>query len=197
MSPLLFLLAIEILAIAIHESPQVQGITVGTEVFKLMLYADDTNLFLANQESLKHVKDILEWFAWVSGMVTNPTKTKVTGLGPLAQAKGTVYGFTVDSQPIKILGIWYVADRKRLHDMNVNGKLAKMKHILNMWKFRGLTIQGKILILKSLGISQLTYSMMNLFVHKGVLAQIDKLIFNFIWGGARKAKVARAVMIQD
>ncbi len=54
------------------------------------------------------------------------------------------------------------------------------------------------MVLKTLGISQLvTYPTINLFVPRVTLTQIDKFVFNYIWGGPRKAKIRRNVLIQD
>lgn len=48
-SLLLFALAIEHLAMAIRQNPQIRGVTVDTKKYKILLYADDVLLTLTEQ----------------------------------------------------------------------------------------------------------------------------------------------------
>ena len=45
LSPYLFILAVEILAISIRENPDIKGITIGEKEYKTKLYADDAQFF--------------------------------------------------------------------------------------------------------------------------------------------------------
>ena len=51
LSPYLFLLAIETLAISIRQNPETEGIKVGKNETKLLQYADDTTAVLSNLNS--------------------------------------------------------------------------------------------------------------------------------------------------
>ena len=84
-----------------------------------------------------------------------------------------------------------------MQDLNVGGKLEKMKSLLDSWHARGLTLQGKIMVLKALGISVLTYPLINLHVPKTLLEKVDKECFKYIWGSQKKTKIKRKVLIQD
>ena len=54
-SPLLFILAIEILAISVRHNPGIKGISVGNFEQKISLFADDTTCFLNGEsDSFKH-----------------------------------------------------------------------------------------------------------------------------------------------
>ena len=50
-SPYLFLLAVEILAIAIRENEEIKGIVIDKQETKLLQYADDTTAVLSDTES--------------------------------------------------------------------------------------------------------------------------------------------------
>ena len=52
-----------------------------------------------------------------------------------------------------------------------------------LWKFRPLTVIGKILITKTFGMSNLIYSMSILESNDDVLKKAQNAINNFIWGG--------------
>ena len=55
--------------------------------------------------------------------------------------------------------------------------------MLSTWQRRNLTLCGKINIVETLGISKLIYSASVLPVPDHYFQEINKLIFNFIWGG--------------
>ena len=50
LSPLLFSIALEVLAMAIREEKEIKGIQIGKEEVKLPLFADDIILYLENPE---------------------------------------------------------------------------------------------------------------------------------------------------
>ena len=80
--------------------------------------------------------------------------------------------------------------------MNFNLKLRKLQTNLDMWKARDLTLFGRVLIIKSLGLSQLVYSASNLSVPKEITPIIKRKLFNFLWKNKRD-KIKRAGLYQD
>lgn len=77
LSPLLFALAIEPLAIALRENQQIIGITRNTAEHKVTLYADDLLLFISNpQASLPVALTLLENFGRLSGYKFNLYKSE-------------------------------------------------------------------------------------------------------------------------
>lgn len=93
MSPLLFLFAIEPLAMAIRQSAEITGITISETEHRLSLLADDIVLFLTNLgTSLKALCHLLETFGKFSGYKTNSGKSALLLLnkeereGPLVHA---------------------------------------------------------------------------------------------------------------
>ena len=70
-----------------------------------------------------------------------------------------------------------------------------METLINIWSQRKLSLKGKVTVLKSSIISQVSYLLSVLFVPDSVtLQKIDKLIFNFLWNG-KTPKVRRATII--
>ncbi len=84
-----------------------------------------------------------------------------------------------------------------MHEYNVQRKIAKIRDLLGGWHARGLTIAGKIMVLKVLGLSQITYQMINVHIPKKYLKELDNIVWTFVWNGTQRAKVRRMVMIQD
>ena len=61
---------------------------------------------------------------------------------------------------------------------------------------RALSLKGKVTILKSLIISQMTFLFSVLFVPQYILQKLDRLIFSFLWDG-KTPKVKRETMINN
>ena len=62
LSGMLFVLGIEILALAIKQKSKIEGITLGSREIKLTQYADDTTVFLKNLSSVSNLLELLEKF---------------------------------------------------------------------------------------------------------------------------------------
>ena len=67
---------------------------------------------------------------------------------------------------------------------------------LDMWRARNLTLFGRVLITKSLGLSQLDFLASNLTVPQEITPIIKAKLFNFLWKNKRD-KIKRAGLYQD
>ena len=74
--------------------------------------------------------------------------------------------------------------------MNFNLKVQKLQTNLDMWNSRGLTLYGKVLIIKSLGLSKLLYSISNTNVPKEIVSTVKDKMFRFLWK-SKKDKIKR------
>ena len=74
LSPLLFKIVIEVLARAIREEKEIQGIHIGEEV-KLSLYTDDMIVYIENtKECIRKLLGLISEFSKVSGYKMNTQK---------------------------------------------------------------------------------------------------------------------------
>ena len=75
--------------------------------------------------------------------------------------------------PVKILGVLFSYDEKNNNDLNFNLKLRKLQTKLDMWRARDLTLFGKVLlVIKSLGLSQIIHSVSNIEVPDGIAGAV-------------------------
>ena len=78
--------------------------------------------------------------------------------------------------------------------LNIEPVINKIKHCLNIWSQRYLSLFGKIEIVKTLAISKLIYILTLLpSPNKSYRDTIDKLLSNFVWSG-KPAKIRANVL---
>ena len=82
LSPYIFILCSEILAIKIRNNKNIKGITIGKNEYKLSQYADDTSAILdGSEKSLTETLTELSNFSKYSGLKVNFDKTQVVWIG--------------------------------------------------------------------------------------------------------------------
>ena len=74
-------------------------------------------------------------------------------------------------------------------------KIQKLQTKLDLWKARSLTLFGKVLIIKSLGLSQIVYAASNVNVPNETIYTIKIKIFGFLWNN-KKYKIKEKVFIK-
>ncbi|XP_063438359.1 uncharacterized protein LOC134719284 [Mytilus trossulus] len=86
LSPYLFIIGVELLAIQLKGNPKIKGVNINGNLPLISQYADDTFLTLDGREdSLKETLSCFEKFHRVSGLKINTTKTKVVWIGSLRE----------------------------------------------------------------------------------------------------------------
>ena len=200
LSPYLFILSAEVLATAIRKNTNIKGISVNDVEIKLSQYADDTTLILdGSDESLHSSLATLDDFSKVSGLRLNDKKTEALWIGAsIGNDKILLPGKELKwpKDKVKSLGIWISTNPQLSASLNYNEKLEKVKEILRCWKYRRLTLLGKITVIKSLAVSQLVYLLSPLRSDYRILNEINDLLYTFLWNG-KGDKIKRKIMIND
>ena len=92
---------------------------------------------------------MLDDFSRVSGLKLNDKKMEALWIGASIgndkiQLSGKELKWAKDK--VKSLGLWISTDRELSASLNYNEKLEKVKEILRCWKYRRLTLIGKITV---------------------------------------------------
>ena len=74
-------------------------------------------------------------------------------------------------------------------------KIQKMETKLNVWLSRDLTLMGRTLLVKALGISKIVHSASMLCVPEEVIKRVQEKLFSDLWRN-KKDKIERTVMYQ-
>ena len=98
-------------------------------------------------------------------------------------------------EPIKALGVYYTYDIKLPHEKNFIERLDSVKKLISIWSSRGLSLYGKVTIIKSLLIPKFVYILSLLPVPKGIIQELNQMLFKFLWKGPDK--VTRLSTIND
>ena len=189
-SALLFITVIEILAIQIRNEENIKGITVhGTgEKIKIKQYADDTTLILQDLSSIDYALMCLDTFGQVAGLKLNKSKTVGVLLGPLRNQYTEYGGVSFTNDAFRCLGIFIGHDTDACYLKNWTDKILFFEQTLERWKKRNLTYFGRVLILKTIGISKFVFLFSVLPVPLEIRNKINKIMFKFIWNGSEKIK---------
>ena len=134
---------------------------------------------MLNVISAEQLLKLLGKFEQISGLVVNSDKTEAMWLGSLKNSKDNPLGLKW-SNILKGLGVYFSYDKEKAEIANFKPKIRKLMHTFNFWKLRNLSMTGKILIMKSLGISQLTYLASVIEVPDWVYKEVVTLLFNFL-----------------
>lgn len=74
LSPSLFILAVELLALKIRQNRNCEGMYLPNNQVKISQFADDTTIITNNTDSLKSHLQTIEWFGTISGLQLNKKK---------------------------------------------------------------------------------------------------------------------------
>ena len=133
----------------------------------LKLGGEETKLFnmlmtqrtvLSDIDSAQALFNLLEVFKNLSGLIINSSKTEGMWIGLSRNKTSKPFGIKWPDEPIKALGVYYSYDIKLLHEKNFIERLDSVKKLINIWSSKGLSIYGKVTIIKSLIIPKFVYA---------------------------------------
>jgi exonuclease III len=194
LSCVIFILCIDPLLRNINKSNKIKGITITHKrknipevMFKGGAYADDVSVICRNERgSIQGVFDEYSKLTDRSGLELNADKTEILRLN---NAEASSVCFTYNNQllrvqtvqKLKICGLYYCNDIDEEYKLNVTDKIKKLSYQIKLWTPRNLTMEGKILIVKTFGLSQLIYNMQSYGFKETDLQNAERIIFKFIW----------------
>jgi len=188
---LLFNFSIEPLAIKLRQV--VKGLAMpGLAPVRVMLYADDINLFLGQNDSVQEISDCLESVSRTIGSKFNMEKTDVKPVGPhgfqlVCYTQQDMGGQSIPGAhilppagPLRILGVWvgsrdFASGRWVQIDKHV-------KKIISQWRAIGASARNRSLLAKALMLSRCHFLMDGNGIPPNMLNKIGNKIMNFVRG---------------
>lgn len=187
LSPLLFTLVIEPLAIWLRSEVGFQGITRLSTVHKVSLYADDLLLYISDPvNSFPIILNILNEYGSVSGYKINYSKSIIFPINELAkQLPHSIVPFTWSSSGLQYLGIHITTSLPDLFRHNIIPLVEKMEGDFTRWSALPLSLVGRINLVKMVVLPKFLYFFQHLpiFLTKSFFDNLDKKISTFLWNG--------------
>ena len=165
----------------------------GNEI-KLVAFADDMTSFVCDKSSHSALFDTLELFGAYSGLKINQDKTEILLLGNM-NISSSESGVSEISKVIKILGINFTKNYSLFYKPYFESIEKSLKGLLNCWDWRGLTLLGKIQVIKSFAIPKILYKVTLISRNKEFIKKINTLLYSFVWKG--KDKIKRTALINS
>ena len=131
LSPLLFNIALEVLAITIREEKEIKRIQIGKEEVKPSLFADDMIVYIENsKDSPRKLLELINEFGKVAGYKINAQKSLsllyISDENSEREIKETL-PFTIATKRIKYLGINLPKEKKDLYAENYKTLMKEIK----------------------------------------------------------------------
>lgn len=98
-------------------------------------------------------------------------------------------------ETIKILGVYFGYDGKQRNDLNQRQTLKSAKKSIHMWKWRNLSILGKIQIIKTFAIPKLMFRVSVIPIPNELVKEVNSIFYNLIWNGKIKSSAVHSFQI--
>jgi hypothetical protein len=193
LSPLLFVLAAELLQYVINEALQLGNLTMpiplGSGKFPVVQYADDTILLLsADRNQIFFLKNLFDQFSTSTGLKVNYHKSCMIPLNvsdDKIQDLASAFGCQISSMPFTYLGLLMGTTKPHFVDLTplmdrVERKLVACSSFLSY--------TGRLEMINSVISSTVTYAMCSIKLPVGVIENIDRIRKQCLWRGNNPEK---------
>ena len=177
LSPLLFVLAAELLQFVINDAMDqgllVQPIPYFSNDYLIVQYADDTILIMqADITQVLHLKNILSLFSDSTGLQVNYHKSSMVPINvPLnkMQDLANAFGCQIDSMPFTYLGLPMGTTKPRMEDLT-----PLMDRVERRLSSCNIPYSGRLQMVNSAITPITTYAMCSIKLPVGVIENIDR-----------------------
>ena len=143
LSPSLFIIVLELLALSIRNNDEIKGIVVDGNEIKLVIFADDMTSFVRDKLSYRTLFDTLTLFSTYSGLKVNHEKTEILLLGNM-KVSSSGLGVNEISKVIKILGVNFTFNHSLFYKLNFESIEKSLRGLLKGWSWTYFTWKNSI-----------------------------------------------------
>lgn len=188
LSPVLFICVIEPLIRMMMKDKSVRGLMVpgsGGRSLKVIGYMDDVTVICKDVASLRRVRLLIDIFCMGSGFKINMDKSECKFFGEWDVGVQSVWKVCRGS--VRVLGVKFESElygRESWEDV-----IAKIQRKIQFWSLRTLSMEGKILIIKSVILPILLFLYQVFPAQDRIMRRVVRIVFQFFWSSkAEKLK---------
>uniref|UniRef100_A0A670YX33 Reverse transcriptase domain-containing protein n=1 Tax=Pseudonaja textilis TaxID=8673 RepID=A0A670YX33_PSETE len=200
LSPLLFVLTLEVLNRNIREDPNIKGMKIKKEEFKLQAFADDLVFILEDPlgTALKLLEKI-EIYGEMVGLKINKDKTKILTKNMLLKQRDELADLLKIqvTKKVKYLGIYLTSRCTTLKENNYIKLKQQIASDLKKWENLQLSLIGRISTIKMNILPRILYLFQTIPIRLGkdYFEELNRIVLKFIWQG-KKARI-KLKLLQD
>ncbi|MBM3938623.1 MAG: hypothetical protein FJ333_08245, partial [Sphingomonadales bacterium] len=188
LSCILFIMCIDPLIKRIECNKSIKRVITKCETYvpKVLAYADDLTCLVQDPKSIRQIFKEYEKFSQASGLYLNADKTEILTLsdtiGGVISVKYCESDYNIQTETMgKLNGVYISADIHTERVRNFEKIKASLIAQLQIWKSRGLTLLGRILIAKTFGLSQLNYTLTCMVLESKHMKELERIINCYLW----------------
>ena len=194
LSPILFVLCIEVLASTIRNHADLKGFQIpkSTSIIKVLLYADDTSVILRSSKELKVLKEILSKYEIASGSKINRKKSEALAFNITPPSSDSLELKWIEPDtPIRFLGAYIGINLSNTGPWT--DILTKFFSKIANWNQIPLPIKTKATVTNTYLLPLLYHQLSVMEISDNILREIEKSIRNFIWNG-KKSRISHQLL---
>ena len=119
--------------------------------FLYTAYTDDSTFFLKDQKSVNEIPNIIKYLSSFTGLKLNLSKCEIAGIAVMKGVKVAICRIKcIDlTKYIKVLQVFFSYDNNLQFENDFRKTILSIQRILKMWGRRNLTLDDKIIFIKS------------------------------------------------
>lgn len=163
-----------------QQNKNIKGIIIGEREIQMTMFTD--TFFLQDMNSLEKLNDTLQVFEKFSSQV-NYEKSECCWIGSnktKLEKPIECKWVNLETNYIKILGMYFSYNKGISYKYNFERTAKELLNVLDKWKYRNLTIHGRIEVVGTLAISKIIYVCNMKPPHVKFIDEVNKLCLEFV-----------------
>ena len=153
LSALLYVLIAEVLGNQIRSNQNIKGITVRDIEQKVLQYADDTQIFVTNDSSVKETFKEPEKYEKATGAKINIEKTEGLFIEKWRNRHDKPFDCKWTNDKVMALGLW--VGNTDTSELIFREQMSKVRNKLQFWRARGLSVISRVRVVNVFVLSRL------------------------------------------